>query len=154
MTLLERDPRAPLAWSGDLPVSSRYTFGLAGEKFFRTIKEEGKILGTFCKECDHTYVPATQFCEKCLSELSDWVDVGTVGELHTYTALYEGYDGTRLSQPEIIAFISFGDGGIVHRLGEINLDDVYFGMPLEAEFKPKNQRTGSILDIIYFKPAD
>ena len=31
MTLLERDPNAPAAWYGNLPVTSRYTYGLAGE---------------------------------------------------------------------------------------------------------------------------
>jgi len=147
MTLLERHPQAPLAWHGDLPVSSRYTYGLAGERFFRMIKEEGKILGTFCKNCEHTYVPATQFCEKCLSEISDWVEVGAIGELHTYTVLYEGYDGYQLDKPEFVAFIKFGDGGLVHRLGEIHLDDIYFGMPLEAVYKPREERVGSILDI-------
>ena len=58
MALLERDPRAPAAWHGDLPVTSRYTAGLAGERFFRAIKDEGRILGTLCTECDITYVPA------------------------------------------------------------------------------------------------
>jgi hypothetical protein len=46
MTLLERDKNAPQAWMGNLPVTSRYTFGLAGEKFFRAIKDDAKILGT------------------------------------------------------------------------------------------------------------
>ncbi|HLA98482.1 MAG TPA: Zn-ribbon domain-containing OB-fold protein [Anaerolineales bacterium] len=153
MSLLERDPNAPQAWYGDLPVSSRYTFGLAGERFFRTIKEEGRIMGSHCKKCNHTHVPAAQFCEMCLNELSDWVDVGTVGELHTFTVLYEAYDGARLEQPEIVAFVGFGDGGLVHRLQEIDPEDIYFGMPVEAVFKPKDQRVGSILDIAYFRPV-
>ncbi len=46
MTLLERDPKAPTAWVGNLPVTNRYTYGLAGERFFRAIKDEGKIFGT------------------------------------------------------------------------------------------------------------
>jgi len=129
------------------------TFGLAGERFFRTIKEEGRIMGSHCKKCNHTHVPAAQFCEMCLNELSDWVDVGTVGELHTFTVLYEAYDGARLEQPEIVAFVGFGDGGLVHRLQEIDPEDIYFGMPVEAVFKPKDQRVGSILDIAYFRPV-
>lgn len=151
MTLLERDHNAPQAWYGDLPVTSRYTYGLAGERFFRTIKDEGRILGTHCKKCNHTYVPATQFCEKCLAELPDWVDVGTVGELETYTVLYEDYDGTPLKDPEIVVFIRLGDGGVIHRLSEVVPEDIYFGMPVEAVFKPKVERLGSILDIKYFR---
>ena len=38
MTLLKRDPNAPVSWQGELPVTNRYTYGLAGEKFFRALK--------------------------------------------------------------------------------------------------------------------
>ena len=37
MSFLEKDPNAPTAWLGDLPITSRYTAGLAGERFFRAI---------------------------------------------------------------------------------------------------------------------
>ena len=153
MTLLERDKNAPQAWHGNLPVASRYTFGLAGEKFFRAIKDDGKILGTHCPKCERTYVPATLFCERCLSELDEWIDVGTTGEVHTFTLLYEDYDGSSRVEPELVALISFGDGGIVHRLGSIAPEDVEIGMQVVAVFKEQEDRDGSILDIVYFKPV-
>ncbi|MBN1148855.1 MAG: Zn-ribbon domain-containing OB-fold protein [Anaerolineales bacterium] len=153
MTLLERDPKAPKAWIGSLPVTSRYTYGLAGERFFRAIKDEGRILGSYCPECDHTYVPATQFCERCLGELDDFRDVGVHGELHTFTLLFEDYDGSPLAEPVMVAFVSLGDGGLVHRLGEVDPSEVYIGMMVEAVFKPQEQREGSILDIAYFRPV-
>ena len=152
MTLLERDKTAPQAWHGNLPVTSRYTFGLAGEKFFRAIKDEGKILGTHCPKCERTYVPAALFCERCLSELDEWIDVGTTGEVHTFTLLYENYDGSHRETPEVVAFVKLGDGGIVHRLNGLAPEDVEIGMPVEAVFKEAADRAGSILDIVYFKP--
>jgi uncharacterized OB-fold protein len=153
MTLLHRDPKAPVSWLGDLPVTNRYTYGLAGEKFFRTIKDEGKILGTYCPHCNHTYVPAAAFCERCLGKLDDWIDMGTIGDVVTYTLLSVALDGSPLEKPEIIAFIRFGDGGLVHHLGEIELEQVEIGLMVEAVLKPASKRTGSILDIKYFKPA-
>ncbi len=153
MTLLHRDPKAPLSWQGDLPVTNRYTYGLAGEKFFRSIKDEGRILGTHCPNCDRTYVPAAVFCERCLAKLDDWVDVGTSGEVITYTFLFVNLDGSPRDKPEIIAFVRFGEGGLVHRLSEINPDQVEIGMLVEAVFKPASERIGSILDIDYFKPT-
>ncbi len=153
MTLLQRDPNAPVAWLGDLPVVNRYTFGLAGEKFFRTLKDEGRILGTYCPDCDHTYVPATIFCERCLGKLDTWVNVGTQGEVVTFTFLTVGLDGEPLEDPEVIAFVRFADGGLIHRLGEVELEQVEIGMIVEAVFKPKVDRVGSILDIEYFKPV-
>jgi uncharacterized OB-fold protein len=153
MTLLQRDPNAPVAWLGDLPVTNRYTYGLAGEKFFRTLKDEGKILGTYCLHCDHTYVPAAAFCERCLAKLDSWVDVGTIGDIVTYTVLNIALDGSPLEKPEIIAFIRFGDGGLIHRLGEIEPEQIEMGLMVQAVFLPTSKRTGSILDIKYFKPA-
>jgi uncharacterized OB-fold protein len=153
MTLLERNPNAPQAWRGNLPVTSRYTFGLGGERFFRAIKDEGKILGTHCPKCERTYVPGTIFCERCLGKLDEWVDVGTTGNVHTFTLLYENYDGTHREEPEIIAFVTFGDGGIVHRLGEIAQEEVEIGMQVEIVLKPKSEREGSILDIVHFRPT-
>jgi uncharacterized OB-fold protein len=138
---------------GNLPVTSRYTFGLAGEKFFRAIKDEGKILGTHCPKCERTYVPGVLFCERCLSELDAWIDVGTTGEVHTFTLLYENYDGSPRETPELVGFVKFGDGGLVHKLGEIEPEAVEIGMRVEAVFKEAAAREGSILDIVHFKPA-
>ena len=153
MTLLERDKNAPEAWHGNLPVTSRYTYGLAGEKFFRAIKDEAKFLGTHCPKCNRTYVPATLFCERCLHELDEWIDVGTMGVVHTFTLLFENYDGSPRDEPELVAFIKIGEGGLVHRLGNVDPESVKIGMKVEAVFKDVEDREGSILDVVYFKPA-
>ncbi len=153
MSLLKRDTNAPQAWIGDLPITSRYTAGIAGERFFRAIKDDGVIYGSNCERCATTYVPARQFCERCLDQLDDWIDVGTTGEVHTFTLLFENLDGTPREEPEVIAFIQIEDGGFVHRLDEIDLDLLEIGLPVEAVFKPEKKREGSILDIAYFRPV-
>lgn len=153
MSNLGHDPAGPAAWLGDLPVSSRYTFGIAGERFFRAIKDEGKIMGATCEVCDVTYVPARVFCERCMSELDQWIDVGTQGEVYTFTLLFEDRDGIPLEEPEIVAFIQLGDGGLIHRLAEVEPDGVEFGMPVEAVFKAKKDREGAITDITHFRPV-
>jgi uncharacterized OB-fold protein len=152
MTLINRDPSAPSFWSGNLPVTSRYTYGLAGERFFRTLKDDGLIMGSRCHTCEHTYVPATQFCERCLVETTDWLKVGTVGRVHSYTLLFDNYDGTTTEKPDIVAFIRMGDGGLIHRLSELEPEEVAIDMQVEAVIKPPDQREGSILDIDYFRP--
>lgn len=153
MSLLKSDPNAPQAWEGNLPVTNRYSYGLAGERFFRAIKDEGRILGSYCPKCDITYVPGRVFCERCLGELDEWADAGTLGEVHTFTLLYVDHDGNPLEQPRLVAFIRLGDGGLIHNLGEVEPDEIFIGMPVEAVFKPQAERQGSILDIAYFRPA-
>lgn len=152
MSLLSSDHESPSVWQGNLPVTSRYTFGLAGERFFRALKDEGRILGSYCPRCDFTYVPGRIFCERCLGELDEWMDAGTQGEVHTFTLLYADQDGSLLEQPRLVAMVRISDGGLVHLLGEVDPQDITIGMPVEAVFKPKNERQGSIEDILYFRP--
>ena len=153
MTLLNRTTDDPLIWTGELPVTNRYTYGIAGEIFFRALKEEGRILGTYCSKCQQTYVPATSFCERCLSKLTEWVDMGLVGKIYTYTLLFKKTDGTEKSKPQLIALIKFGNGGLIHKLMGVELENIYIGMEVAAVLKPIKDRIGNIQDIKYFKPV-
>jgi len=141
-------------WEGQIPMSYIYTAGRAGEKFFRELIN-GKIFGAKCEACNITYVPAKIFCEKCFARLEDhYLDVGTKGTVHTFTQSYETYEGIRKEKPSILAVIQIDgtQGSLVHWLGEIDFEKVSIGMPVEAVFKAKKDREGSILDIKYFKP--
>ena len=151
MTLLERNDNAPSYWRDEMQVTNRYTFGLAGERFYRAIKDEGKILGTYCNNCERTYVPAAAFCERCMNQIDDWVDVGIDGEIVTFTILFVDNDGSRHEEPETIAFIRFGDGGLIHRLKSSDKIKVEIGMQARAKFKPQSEREGSISDITHFE---
>ncbi|MEW6567917.1 MAG: Zn-ribbon domain-containing OB-fold protein [Chloroflexota bacterium] len=153
MSWLERELGAPTAWLGEMPERSRYTYGLAGERFFRALKDEGKILGARCPHCDVLYVPGRAFCERCLRRLDVWLDVGTRGQVYTFTLLYEDLDGRPRPEPEVVAFVRMGDGGIIHRLGEVTPDEVTIGMEVEALPRPAKERQGSILDISHFRPV-
>jgi uncharacterized OB-fold protein len=141
-------------WPGKIPLESLYTVGLAGERFFREIKDNGQFWGTHCPHCDITYVPAQLFCERCFAKLSDWREVAPQGTIETFTVVHMDLDGQPLAHPQIVACVRLAgaDGGLVHFLGEVNADEVYIGQPVEAVFKPKAKREGSILDIRYFRP--
>jgi hypothetical protein len=141
-------------WEGQIPMSYIYTVGRAGEKFFRELMN-GKIFGAKCEACNITYVPAKIFCEKCFARLEDkYLDVGTKGKVYTFTHCFETYEGIRKEKPSIVAVIQIDgtQGFLVHWLGEIDFEKVSIGMPVEAVFKAKKDREGSILDIKYFKP--
>jgi uncharacterized OB-fold protein len=60
-----------------------------------------------------------------------------------------------LDPPEIPAVIRLdgaSEGGFLHMLSEVAPDDVSIGMEVEAVWKPAGERSGSILDIEYFRP--
>jgi uncharacterized OB-fold protein len=144
------------SWEGDLPITSRYTAGIAGERFFREIKDHARIVGTRCPDCELIYVPATMFCERCFSELEEWVEVPSRGEVFTYTVLHRDLDEKLLDPPAVLAYVKLegANGGLVHYLGEIEPEQVYIGLEVEAAFKDVAEREGSILDVEYFRPAN
>ncbi len=138
---------------GSFPVKSRYTAGLAGQKFLREIKDNSKIFGTYCQACALTFVPAREFCERCFAQLDTWVDVGLTGTVHSYTLAYRNKDGSFKPSPVLLAAIRLGDGLLLHWLEDCGPEEVYIGMPVTAQFKPQQERKGSILDIKSFKPG-
>jgi len=158
MAILEKVDKLDeaIAWRGDLPITSRYTAGIAGERFFREIKDNARFVGTHCQNCDLVYVPAAMFCERCFAELDDWVEVLNRGAVFTYTVLYRDLEGRPLDEPALLAYVKLAgsDGGLVHYLGDVEPEEVYIGLEVEAVFKEADQREGSILDIRYFRPVE
>ncbi len=142
------------AWRGMVPVASRYTVGPAGERFFRALRDEARILGTRCGRCRITYVPGRLFCERCFDELQEWVQVGPGGMIEAVTALSLGPNGARLTQPALLALIRLdgADTVLMHYLGGPGASEADIGTRVEPVFRPVGERTGSILDILHFRP--
>lgn len=140
------------AWYGSMPVANRYTCGPAGERFFRALKDESRILGTRCGRCNLTYVPGRLFCERCFDELSDWIEVGPAGTVEAFTAVHLDLDGTLLDPPVLMTLVRLdgADTVMYHRLGGLAASDARIGLRVEAAFRPSEDRTGSILDIVHF----
>ncbi|MCK4439984.1 Zn-ribbon domain-containing OB-fold protein [Candidatus Bathyarchaeota archaeon] len=143
-------------WLGDMEADYIYTLGIAGEHFFKEIKENGRIMGAKCPRCNVVIVPPRMYCEKCFAKLEEWVDVGTKGTIHTFTVATIDVDGKKLKEPVIFALIKFerACGGLIHKIGETKTKEVKIGMNVEAVFKPSFERKASINDIKYFKPTE
>lgn len=141
-------------WPGHMETDYIYTLGVAGERFFKEIKENGRILGAKCKCCDNVFVPPRLYCEECFEKLTEWTSVGTKGAVQTFTVAYVDINGDKLKEPAIYALIKFAGakGGLIHKLGEIKPHEIRIGMHVEPVFKPQTERTGNINDIKYFKP--
>lgn len=142
-------------WPGTIPVSHRYTAGLAGERFFRALKDRGVFLATRCEECAVTYCPASAFCPRCLSPISDYFEVGPRGWLESFTVVYRDLDEEPLEVPVVVGLIRLegADTVMVHRIDGNSRAVLEIGVPVEPEFQPKRDRTGSLNDIKHFRPA-
>jgi uncharacterized OB-fold protein len=143
----------------DFAVDARYAWdtGIAVGGYLRGLRQ-GRILARECRRCRRTLVPPRMFCEECFRPTDRWVEVRDTGRVNTFSICYIRWDMVQLEEPEIPAVIEI-DGaspgiGFMHRLGEVKPDDVRVGMEIEAVWKPEDEREGSILDIVHFRPRD
>jgi uncharacterized protein len=148
------DPRAVRLWEGQIPIAHRYTPGMAGEAFFRALRDRGEFLGSRCESCGLTYCPARLFCERCFSQLEADTVVGPAGKLEAFTVGYVGLEGEPLEEPVVLGLVrpEGADTVLVHYI--LDAEALEIGQTVEPVLKQKRHRTGSILDIKGFRPVE
>jgi uncharacterized OB-fold protein len=144
--------KADFAWDTGVAIGS-YLAGL----------KKGVILGSSCSHCHKIVVPPRTVCEWCFRPMDEYVQVQDTGIVNTFSLCYVTWDVQRIKEPEIPAVIQLDGastlsdtsvimGGIMHKLGEVDPKKVEIGMRVKAVWKPETERTGSVTDILYFKP--
>ena len=144
--------KAEFAWDTGIAIGA-YLAGL----------KRGEILGAYCATCRKIVVPPRTVCEWCFHPMDEYVPVLDTGTVNTFSLCYVTWDVKRITEPEIPAVISLdgaselGDtsvimGGIMHKIGGIEPDKVKIRMRVKAVWKPEEERSGSITDILYFEP--
>jgi acetyl-CoA C-acetyltransferase len=139
----------------DHAVDARYAWdaGVAVGRFLDGLRD-GRILGRECRGCSRVLVPPRMFCELCFRGTDAWVELDGTGVVQTFSICHVAWDMSPLDEPQLPAVVSIdgSNGGILHLLGEVQPNDVRIGMAVEAVWRPEPERTGSILDIAYFRP--
>lgn len=135
------------AWDTGIGISA-YLAGL----------QEGVIMGSRCESCRRTVVPPRTVCEWCFRPMDSYVQLEDTGTVNTFSLCYITWDLKRLKDPELPAVIEI-DGasplhGIMHKLGEVDPQQIHVGMRVKAVWKPPEEREGAITDILYFKPIE
>jgi acetyl-CoA C-acetyltransferase len=141
----------------EFAVDARYDWD-AGEAVgaFLQALQGGRLVGRRCDGCDRVLVPPRMFCERCFRPTDAWVDVSSAGSVETFSICHVSWDMRTLDPPEVPAVVHLdgSDGGILHKLGDVDPAHVSIGMAVEAVWRPPHERAGSILDIAYFRPMD
>jgi uncharacterized OB-fold protein len=139
--------RANFAWDTGIAIGS-----------YLSALKDGVILGARCATCRKIVVPPRTVCEWCFRPMEDFIPLADTGRINTFSLCYVTWDVKRITEPEIPIVVDI-DGaaplhGFMHKLSEVNPEDVYIGMPVQAVWKPAVERRGSITDILYFKPVE
>jgi hypothetical protein len=132
-----------------------WTSGVAVSRFLDGLKE-GELWARRCNSCRRVLIPPRMYCEECWRPTDSWVQVKDTGKVNTFSISYVNNDASRRKEPLVVSVINIDGGsaemGILHFIGGIPPEKVEVGMKVRAEWKPKDQRTGAITDIVHFRP--
>ena len=96
--------------------------------------EEGKVMGTRCKDCGATFFPPRADCSQCLQSNMDWFEISGTGKLVSFSELKYGPVGFEDDLPYTIALVDYGDYRVFGRISkDIPYKDLTVGMGLKAE---------------------
>ncbi len=139
--------------AGDIPIHHRYTAGVAGERFFRALGDERRIMASKCPSCGNSFLPPRMYCEECFVGTKDWVEVEGAGRVETFTLMHVDMDGLPLDPPEAVGLISWEgiSGGLVHRIALDGPAQITIGMAVVPVWAA--DPIGAITDIVCFRPA-
>ena len=134
-----------------------YAIGQHATKFMTALRDEAKLYGIRCASCQDVLVPPRPVCGRCGVETDEWVEVGPRGTLTGYTVVQipfiDPMTGVERPFPYGFAFVKLegASTNIYHFLSESRHEKLSVGMEVEAVFK--EEREGSLADIINFKPV-
>lgn len=141
-----------LVYSGRISVPYTWSVGETGSRFFIEIRDNKRIFGTHCPECNYTFVPPRKVCPRCFEKGMEWKELGDEGILLTYTIPHYHEDVHPIKDPFAFGIIKLdgADTGFTHLLGEFQPGELRKDLRVRAVFR--DERKGNILDIKYFKP--
>jgi len=95
--------------------------------------ENGKVMGTRCKECGKAYFPPRSDCYRCLPGEMEWFEVSGTGKLVTYSKLEYAPIGFEEDVPYCIALLDYGDYKVFGRLDRnLAQEETEVGMEMKA----------------------
>ena len=157
MTFFEKqtDPTTPMHWQGNMQADYLYPSGASGDKFFKHIIKNDTFLTAKCPKCNKTFFPPRIYCEDCFLEIPDnnWIEIPAKGKVELFTIATIDTYGVKLEKPKVVCMINIDetDGTLLGMIKTDDLDEDFRGMHVEAVFKSKNKREGTLKDILYFK---
>ncbi len=104
--------------------------------------ENGKVMGTRCRDCGLEFFPPRADCYHCFSSHMEWFEVSGTGKLITYSLLQFGPVGFEDDLPYAIAILDYGNFKVFGRIaGDIPEDEITLGMEMETKVTrlPNNQ---------------
>lgn len=95
--------------------------------------ENGKVMGSRCKDCGMVFFPPRADCYKCFSSNMEWFEVSGEGKLVSFSKLQYAPVGFENDLPYSIAVLDYGDYKIFGRIAsDIPEEEVKLGMEMKT----------------------
>jgi uncharacterized OB-fold protein len=148
------DPNAPVEiLLAPIELEYLYSAGQSASRFLRAIAQ-GKLLGQRCPVDGRVYFPTRGSCPQHGVVIDgEPVELKDTGTLVTYSIVRVPSQNIPLQLPYISAQIQLdGANTVLMHLLNCKLEDVHMGMRVRAVWKPREEWTTSVGNILYFEP--
>ncbi|UCF57706.1 MAG: Zn-ribbon domain-containing OB-fold protein [Deltaproteobacteria bacterium] len=95
--------------------------------------DQGKVMGSRCKDCGLVFFPPRADCYQCLASNMEWFEVAGTGKLVSYSKLEYAPVGFGDDLPYCIALLDYGDYKVFGRIASNVLEEeIKVGMEMKT----------------------
>lgn len=95
--------------------------------------EQGRVMGTRCKDCGRVFFPPRADCYQCMADNVEWFEVSGTGKLITFSKLEFAPVGFENDLPYHIALLDYGDYKVFGRISnDVAEDEIEVGMSMKT----------------------
>ncbi len=135
---------------GNITIPYKWTTGATVGHFLAELKANARLVGARCGACSKVYVPPPDVCGECYKPFECWVPLNGEGTVLAITTVERTMPFRPMAAPYTLALVRL-DGANTNML-HLAAPGLKAGDRVAARFRA--ERTGSLLDIEGFAPAD
>jgi uncharacterized OB-fold protein len=95
--------------------------------------DQGKVMGSRCKDCGLVFFPPRADCYQCLASNMEWFEVAGTGKLVSYSKLEYAPVGFGDDLPYCIALLDYGDYKVFGRIvSNVLEEEIKVGMEMKT----------------------
>ena len=139
---------------GEWHVRYNYAAGKTTTRFLKQLKEDAKIMGTKCPNCQLVMLPPRAYCERCFVPAEEWCEIRKTGTIEACTIVGEEFEGLP-KPPYAIAYVLL-DGArtaMINYVKGVDLSNIKEAAKKLSGKKVKvvfhDQREGRVTDFHY-----
>lgn len=99
---------------------------------WRLQSQRYRLVGEECKSCGENIFPPRDVCLECAAPAKDLFTMTGLGEIYSYTTVYNAPAGFEFNAPYVMAIVKLDEGPMLTaQLTDCDPQDVQIGMPVE-----------------------